>query len=184
MTVIGTTLEVHDVLTSAGLSHAFGGALALAYIIEPRGTVDVDVNVFSPAGDLPSVVEVLSAMDLEPEQDPEHWLPAAGVRLRRDSDPVPVDVFPSLDPRYSRVERRCVTHPFGPERRPLPFLSADDLTLFKLSFGRDRDWVDVRRIAGVRPDLDVAYIEDQLVALRGATMYPRLARLRRLLRDG
>ncbi len=75
-----------------------------------------------------------------------------------------------------------VEHPFGPDRRLLPFLSAEDLTLFKLSFGRPKDWVDVTAIAGDRPDLDVDYIERQLVELRGPSMYPRLARLRSLLR--
>ena len=38
---------VHTMLTSAALPHAFGGALALAfYTGEPRGTRDIDVNIF------------------------------------------------------------------------------------------------------------------------------------------
>jgi hypothetical protein len=54
--------------------------------------------------------------------------------------------------------------------------------VFKLSFARPQDWVDVRAIAAARPELEVDYIERQLVALRGPTMYPRLARLRSFLR--
>ena len=66
----------------------------------------------------------------------------------------------------------------------LPFLSAEDLAMFKLMFGRPQDWVDLRAIARARPTLDVEYIERQVVSLRGPTMYPRVARLRGYLRFG
>src|SRR5690606_21498825 len=40
-------LLVHAALDDAGLSHAFGGALALAWCTQrARGTIDIDVNVF------------------------------------------------------------------------------------------------------------------------------------------
>jgi len=64
----------------------------------------------------------------------------------------------------------------------LPFLSAEDLSVFKLSSARPQDWVDLRAIAAARPDLDVDYVERQLVGLRGPTMYARVARLRSFLR--
>lgn len=91
-------------------------------------------------------------------------------------------MFPSLDERYDEIRRRCVNHPFGSEQEVLPFLSAEDLALFKLSFGRDKDWVDLRAIAQSTPTLDLDYIESQIVALRGPGMYPRVARLRALVR--
>ncbi|CAN5547376.1 hypothetical protein BH20ACT2_BH20ACT2_02090 [soil metagenome] len=183
MSLVDTVLEVHDLLEAVGTPHAFGGALALAYLVEPRGTVDIDVNVFASLAELDAVLETFSTIGLRPERGREDWVPVAGIRLRREADPVPVDAFPSLDERYAEIERRCTIQPFGPGPRPLPFLSAEDLVLFKLSFGRDKDWVDVRRIAVVAPLLDIDYIEDQLVALRGATMYPRLARLRAFRRE-
>lgn len=46
-------------------------------------------------------------------------------------------------------------------------LSAEDLALFKLSFGRDKDWVDLRAIVAARAELDVDYIECQLIGMRG-----------------
>ena len=64
----------------------------------------------------------------------------------------------------------------------LPFLGAEDLCVFKLSFNRAKDWLDLAEIAKARPDLDVDQIEELLVALRGPTMYPRVAHLRTLLR--
>jgi hypothetical protein len=42
-------LAVHEALDQAELPHAFGGAIALGYcVVEPRGTRDLDVNVFLP----------------------------------------------------------------------------------------------------------------------------------------
>lgn len=183
MSLVEMVLEVHRHLDGADVSHAFGGALALAYVAEPRGTIDIDVNVFSPMTQIETILEIFSAISLRPERRREDWVPLAGIRLRRDSDPFPVDVFPALGERYLEIERRCERHPFGSGADHPRFLSAEDLTVFKLSFGRDKDWVDIRRIAGAVPDLDVAYVEDQLVGLRGPLMNPRIARLRSLIRS-
>ncbi len=62
-------LAVHDGLAAAGIPHAIGGAIALGYcVLEPRGTRDVDVNVFVPPerarevfAALPAGVEVSGA---------------------------------------------------------------------------------------------------------------------------
>ena len=182
MSLIELVLEVHDHLRKARLAHAFGGALALAYIAEPRGTVDVDINVFPTRG-LDETLAVFAELELRPEADAADRLPIAGIRLRRPADPFPVDVFPPLDAeRYDEIASRRVRRPFGHDAQLLPFFSAEDLAMFKLSFGRDKDWVDLRNICRARPDLDVAYIERQLLALRGPHMHPRLARLRQFLR--
>lgn len=183
MSIIDLVIEVDAHLDEAGMPHAFGGALALAYIVEPRGTVDVDLNVFRAVTESSVVLAVFDEIGMRPERPRTEWNPAAGIRLRRDADSFPVDLFLSLDDEsYAEIERRCVRRKFGPSEKPLPFLSAEDLTIFKLSFGRDKDWVDLRQIARAVPSLDVSYIERQLLAMRGPHMYPRLARLRRLLR--
>ena len=113
----------------------------------------------------------------------DDWLPVAGMRLRRETDPYPVDLFPSLGDSYAEIARRCRQHAFGHGDVVLPFLSAEDLALFKLSFGRDKDWVDLRAIVAARADLDIDYIERQLIGMRGPSMYPRIVRLRGLLRQ-
>lgn len=183
MSFVGFVVEIHRTLARAGLSHAFGGALALAYVAEPRGTVDVDVNVFTPVDDLDTVLGVFGEIDLRPEEDRARWVPIAGIRLRRQDGPYPVDLFASLDDRYAEIEARTVIHPFGPDNLGVPFLSPEDLAVFKLSFGREKDWVDLRSIASSQSDLDADYVERQLVGLRGPGMYPRLTRFRRLLRE-
>ena len=182
MSLTGLVIAVHRALADAGLPHAFGGALALAYVADPRGTVDVDVNVFAPPESADFVLRALAPLGLGAERPRDQWLPIAGIRLRPDKGGYPVDVFLSLDERYGEIERRCEVHAFGADRVELPFLSAEDLALFKLSFGRDKDWVDLRAIATARPGLDVEYIEGQLVGLRGPSMHPRVVLLRSLLR--
>ena len=45
--LVDKLFAIHDSLTEAGIAHAFGGAIALAYCVEePRGTRDLDVNIF------------------------------------------------------------------------------------------------------------------------------------------
>jgi hypothetical protein len=176
-------VAVHDLLQGRGEAHAFGGALALAYYAEPRGTIDVDVNVFVPFERAPEIVAGLEELGFAPERPPDQWLPVAGVRLVQAAGPATLDLFFSLDERYDEIAGRVRRFPFGADQVELPFLSADDLAVFKLSFGRDKDWVDLRRLAMSRADLDLEYVERQLIGLRGPTMYPRLARLRRLVRE-
>lgn len=180
MSLIDLVLAVHDELSANGTPHAFGGALALAYVAAPRATIDVDVNVFVNPEQVPDIVDRVTRLGVHPERAPEEWMPAAGVRLVGSNNVI--DLFPSLDTKmYGEIRRRIVKRPFGPNNRRLPFLSPEDLALFKLSFGRPKDWVDLRAIAAAKPDLDTEYIERQIITLRGATMYPRLVRLRALL---
>ncbi len=176
MTVIDTVLEVHRTLLAADLDHAFGGAIALAFVVDPRGTADVDVNVFVTPDDLDDALAPL--LDIGFTRPAGEWKPIAGLRLSRSGDPVPVDVFPSIDDRYAEVHARIQWYPFGPGEEDIPVLSAEDLAMFKLSFGRPKDWVDLQAMVDARPDLDIDLIEDLLTSLRGSTMYPRIARLR------
>lgn len=183
MNFVDLIVAVHDHFDDGAISHAFGGALALGYVAEPRGTVDIDVNVFLPPADIDRVADALEPLGYRSMASCGDALPVAGVRFTHEAEPFPLDVFPSLDDRYDNAERRRVLHPFGPQGEVLPFLSAEDLCVFKLSFGRPQDWVDLQAVAATLPEVDVEYIEDQLVALRGATMYPRVARFRGFLRS-
>ncbi|HWJ97953.1 MAG TPA: hypothetical protein VNQ33_07320 [Acidimicrobiales bacterium] len=56
--------------------------------------------------------------------------------------------------------------------------------MFKLSFNRPKDWVDVQRVIRNGPDLDTDSIERVLVEMRGPTRHPRVARLRAMIRSG
>lgn len=170
---------VHSALREAKIPHAFGGALALGYVAAPRGTVDIDVNVFVGIPEMERVAAAVSPLGFSSAAGPTDP-PIAGIRFVHPGEPFPIDFFPSLDPAYEEIADRVVRHEFGRGGATLPFLSAEDLCVFKLSFGRPQDWVDLAAVAVAKPDLDLVYVERQVVALRGPTMYPRVARLRSL----
>jgi hypothetical protein len=180
MKLVDVVVDVHDCLEAAGIAHAFGGALSLGFVVDPRTTNDIDVNVFLPHSEVDRVVAALGRLGYR-RQEVSTALPVAGVRVLAEGG-FPVDLFPSLRDGYEEVRDRIVEHPFGAERRLLPFLSPEDLVVFKVSFNRDSDWVDLRRVAAAQPELDVDYVERKVVELRGPTMYPRVARLRSMFR--
>ena len=125
MEFVDVVLAVDAGLTRARIPHAFGGALALGFVASPRGTVDIDVNVFVAPDELGPVDDVLA--ELGYVREAAQSVPIAGVRFRHDFDPFPIDVFPALDDRYEAVKARVTRHRFGPGNKSLPFLSAEDL---------------------------------------------------------
>jgi hypothetical protein len=147
-------LAVHDGLDAAGIPHAIGGAIALGYcVLEPRGTRDVDVNVFvdpQRARDvfaaMPEGVE-LSGVQLEhAERDGQvrlHW----GI--------TPIDLFLSVLPFHDRVQTHVREVPF--EGRTIPVLDCTGLAVFKAMFDRTRDWADMEAMVEARTiDFDEA----------------------------
>jgi hypothetical protein len=147
-------LAVHDGLDGAGIPHAIGGAIALGYcVLEPRGTRDVDVNVFvdpQRARDvfaaMPEGVEV-SGLQLEhAERDGQ-------VRLRWGI--TPIDLFLSVLPFHDRVQAHIREVPF--EGRTIPVLDCTSLAVFKAMFDRTRDWADMEAMVEARTiDFDEA----------------------------
>jgi hypothetical protein len=164
--------------------HGFGGALALNLYAEPRYTMDIDLSAFVPWSSRDAIISLFEAIGFGTDDDLDRVLPVAGVRLTTPNSDLKIDVFFALDETYERVHDRLVLHPFGPELIELPFFSAEDIALVKVSFNRDKDWVDLRSMIRAGTPLDLEYIEDTLVSLRGPSMYPRIARLRAMVAAG
>jgi hypothetical protein len=139
------TVTVQRRLLDAGIDNAIGGALALGYHIdEPRGTLDVDVNVWVPAGRARDVLEALppdvpwdaSTLARIDEQDQVRILwPVEGFV------PLPLDLFFMVDELHDVARRRVVTVPMLDVE--VTVLSSTDLTIFKALFDRPKDWVDI-----------------------------------------
>jgi hypothetical protein len=155
---------VSDALSAAGVSHAFGGALALAWCTQrARGTIDVDINVFAAPT---RAVEVFGAMPAGVT-----WSDADVEAIERDGqvrlwwDRTPVDVFFSTTQFHERAGGRTHLEPFL--GRELPFLSCRDLAVFKAFFNRTKDWADLEEMheAGT---LDTDAVLGVLVRLLGA----------------
>jgi hypothetical protein len=129
---------------AAGVPHAFGGAIALAYYAVPRGTHDVDINLFVPVSELERVLAVLAPLGVAPPSD------AARRQLERDGqlrvfwEATPLDLFFSYDALHDACSERRRQVAFPGER--LAILSAEDLAIFKVLFAREKDWRDLREL--------------------------------------
>lgn len=141
MTLTERIVALHAALDRAGLPHAFGGALALAFCTaEPRGTIDIDVNVFVGPDEVDRLVAALPDGMAVADADRAALERHAQVRLWWDT--TPIDVFLSNHPFHDHAEadRRHVAFA-GIER--LPVLACQDLAVFKAFFARPKDVVDV-----------------------------------------
>lgn len=143
---------LHDSFASAGIPHAFGGALALAWCTQrARGTIDIDVNLFTTVD---HTNEVLHAIP-----DGVRWSDDDRDLLERDGQArlwwatTPVDVFLSTTEFHDRAGDRAVWHDFiGTD---LPFLSCADLAVFQAFFNRTKDWADLEEMQAIGAlDLD------------------------------
>jgi hypothetical protein len=145
MSLLGKRLlDIHEALSRAALPHAFGGAIALAYCTEePRGTRDLDVNVFvdpARAGEviaaLPETVTVAEADigTLEGEGQVRVWW-----------EDTPIDLFLDIHSFHEEVAQGVRLVPF--EGRTIPVLDCTALAVFKTLFDRTKDWADIEEMA-------------------------------------
>ena len=169
-------VALHKALEAANVAHAFGGALALAWCTRrPRGTSDIDINIFAPPA---QTRRVLGALPSEVQ-----WADDDRDRLRRDGqvrlwwDTTPVDLFLSTHSFHRRASRRVRREPFRGDT--LPFLACDDLAVFKVFFDRSRDWVDLEEMIAAG-SFDVGSVRATIAELLGADD-ARLTRLTELL---
>jgi hypothetical protein len=144
MSLLGQRLlDIHDSLSRAGLPHAFGGAIALAYCTEePRGTRDLDVNVFvDPA----RAREVFAALP-EGVRASETNIAAAerDGQVRVWWEDTPVDVF--LDVHSFHVEVADNVRNVTFEGHEILVLDCTALTVFKALLDRTKDWGDIEEM--------------------------------------
>lgn len=141
--------SIHDSLTEAGLAHAFGGAIALAYCVEePRGTRDLDVNIFIDASQAESVLGSLPRGVRVRKKDVSRVMRDGQARL--DWDGTPIDVFLNNVPLHDAVAASVVWVPL--EGRDIPVLDCASLAIFKAFFDRTKDWADLEAIAIATPE--------------------------------
>jgi hypothetical protein len=176
--LVERVVAVCDSLDRAGVPWALGGALALAYATEePRGTRDIDVNVFVAATAAAEVFAALPAGVEHAATDEVAALRDGQVRLWWEG--TPIDLFFAVEQFHLDVGGRCRTVPFA--GRSIRVLSAEDLAVFKAMFDRGKDWVDIATMVeshGVDPEIAA----ERLAALLGQDA--RVDRLRSLAVPG
>lgn len=172
--LVDRLLAIHAALGAAQLPHAFGGAIALAYCTgEPRGTIDLDVNVF--------VTDWEVALAALPEEitvsaDNRRELRHAG-QARLWWDTTPIDVFLNTHRFHEVAGSRVRTVPLA--KTSIPVLDCTSLAVFKVFFNRTKDWADLEAMAEAE-QLDVTAVSAFVKDLLGED--PRLTRLAALAR--
>lgn len=177
MNLVERIVELHGRLDAAGIPHAFGGALALAWCTQrARATIDIDVNLFVPTDDaahvwaaLPEAIDVDAADRDAIERDGQ-------TRLWWDA--TPVDVFFNTTPFHEAAASRCRVERFG--GADVPFLACRDLAVFKAFFDRTKDWADLEEMAAAG-SLDTEAVLGVLVHHLGGADH-RIERLLHLAR--
>ncbi len=158
---------IAGVLDAGGFPYAIGGALALGVAGFPRGTLDVDVNVFVEAARVPDLVRALAELVIA--------IDAAAAVARADSDGMfsgvwdgmRIDVFvPSIP--FSDEAARTRVRVVAEDGWTGWFLAPEAIVVFKLLFFRGKDIVDLERLVAVRgATLDHAYVRSWLVDMMG-----------------
>lgn len=183
--ILERTVDVHRRLREVGIDNAIGGALALAYHVdEPRGTLDIDVNISVSADRAREVLEALPADVPWDESTLAEITRADQVRIMWPVEgfvPVPLDLFFMVDDLHEVVRRRAVTVPMLDAE--IAIISATDLTIFKALFDRPKDWVDIQAMLDAH-DSTVDLVEAiAWVSRIVGGEDPRVERLRDLRRD-
>jgi hypothetical protein len=157
-------MGIAKALEHARIPYAFGGAIALAYYAAPRGTEDIDVNVFLNAEEAGTCLEELERLGIES---------SAADRDMHDHQVVlswkhtPIHLFLSYDPFHESCKARARQVPFTDGE--IWILSAEDITVFKVIYDRPKDRAEVREVLlcmGER--MDVAYTIGWLERILGS----------------
>src|SRR5262245_54372951 len=75
-----------------------------------------------------------------------------------------VDVFITGHPQYDEMKRRCSVIEDS-DGTKLSFISAEDLCIHKLLYGRDKDIVDLERLIARNHNMDLTYVRSWLTKM-------------------
>lgn len=148
-------------LEERGVRYLVVGGLAVVAVGEPRTTADADAIVFLSPGEAEQLIglAVQAGFELQPAVELERLATTGTMRFRRG--PFQIDLITASLPFEEAAFRRASSHELFGVR--LPFPSPEDLILFKILAGRDKDMLDAIGVARRHLGrLDVAYLEDTL----------------------
>ena len=175
-TLLDKVVAIEAALSTADTPHAFGGAIALGFhVAEPRGTADIDVNLFVPDDRAEAIFRQLPP-EIDWSEKDLHEVETTG-QVRLFWDDTPVDVFFSTHPFHQHAATRVERVPFG--GTTIPVLGATELAVFKGFFDRTKDWADIEAMIDAGT-IDMHAALGWLVDLLGGDDH-RVDRLRRLL---
>jgi hypothetical protein len=153
-----------DCLEAAGVDFLVIGGVAVVVLAEPRTTADVDVVVYGGAEAVERVLRAArrARFEFDPTEELESLNTTGTVRVRAGG--FQLDVIAASLPFEDEALRR--SQPIEIFGRTLPFPTAEDLLVFKLAAGRDKDMLDASGIARAHLEtLDVPYVRHALAGL-------------------
>lgn len=174
-------MVLHRALERAAIPHAFGGAIALAYwTLDPRGTSDIDVNLFVPATSPGAALGALPPGVEQPDGTAEQIVRDGQIRLWWEGTPVDL-FFDNVAVHAAAAEHRRLV-PFLDTH--IPVLGPQELTVFKAMFDRTRDWADIEAMIAAGT-VDLAAVRTTLGEMldRGDARFERLAEAERRAAD-
>lgn len=151
-------------LEDHGVRYLVVGGLAVVVVGEPRTTADADAVVFMTAAEAETLIRQAVEAGFEIRQDVERERLRRTGTMRFRQGRFQIDLITaSLPFEEAAYARASSLRLFGIR---LPFPSPEDLILFKVLAGRDKDVIDatgiVRRHAG---RIDRGYLESTLRAI-------------------
>lgn len=172
-------VALHRALDREGVPHAFGGAIALSYCTrDPRGTSDIDVNLFVPNAEPERALRALPAGVSQPAGTQEAIVGDGQVRLWWDE--TPIDLFFDYAPVHAEAARNVRTVPFA--KTEIPILGPVELAAFKAMFDRTRDWADIEAMVAAK-SVDIDAVRESLGEMLSADD-ARFERLNEAVRRG
>lgn len=146
-------MAIAQALEKSQIPYAFGGAIALAYYAAPRGTEDIDVNVFLKAEQAATCFEALERLGIigspTADRDVQHH------QVVLFWEYTPIHVFFSYDSLHESCKARARQVPFA--EGEIWILSAEDIAIFKVIYDRPKDLAEVREVllcVGERMDVE------------------------------
>lgn len=157
-------IAIHEALREAKISHALGGALALAYYATPRATIDIDVNVFVPTAQWQDVVKAVAPLGVTAGDLDVAALERDG-QCRLWWGDNAVDLFFAYDPFHDDMRKEIRRAPFG--SITLTVLAPEHLAVCKAMFDRRKDWLDIEQMLVAEDSLDLKAVESWLERMAG-----------------
>jgi hypothetical protein len=151
-------------LDSLGVSHQFGGAIALAWYRNPRATTDIDVNLTLPPELAPPVLEALHGLGVLVGPEGRAAIAEDG-QARLDWDGSYLDVFFATTSLHFEMAERARFVRFGPVE--IPILAPEHLVVCKAVFDRPKDWLDIEEMVRWGTRVDVVDTMAWVAALLG-----------------
>lgn len=161
---LSLAVELGQLLETAGIPYAIGGAPALGVHGVSRSTQDV-VNVFVKEGQLETLLTLLRENDVTVDADHARTVGVEEGVFFSWAGATRIDVFlPSIDLSWEALRTRVSVTVQG---QPTRFLSPELLCCFKLLFFRPKDLLDLERLVKSSTSLDRGRVRALIVEAMG-----------------